>query len=259
MSHSLEMVCINLITRPDKRSFASHIFRVCGLDKNVVFYDAIPCDKGGRHGCFRSHISVIASAYERGVDHIIVFEDDVFPTLLYSKKRFDWCIDWVQKNKDIDMFFFGNYPFRSMNETIFPYLMAKHVKENPNLIYFVPVGFHSYCVSRSGMEKILNSTWKHAIEHEHFDVFVASLTNIKSICYVPCLFDQYSCSGSDNKPMHSLEAFLRNFKCMVDIFHWSYKISLFKFKLNVMMEYSLLYFVFCIIFIFAVWMCFVFI
>lgn len=234
---NLELVCINLVTRPDKRNHASRVFQICGLDNDVKFYDALPNSNGGRYGCFHSHMSVIAKAYEKGIEHLIVFEDDVFPTTLYSKSQFMWCVEWMQTNKDTDMFFFGSFPVKGPKESICPYLIAKHISGFPNLIHFLPVGFHAYCISRKGMEKILKSHWKDAIKNEHFDVFVAKMKSINSVCYVPCLFGQYSCFGSDNKPQDSLEVFMRNFHCMSDLFHWFFKVSLLKYKLNVMMEY----------------------
>jgi len=70
-----EIVCINLHERPDRYEKVKALFD--SLQMPVRFHQVDRHPNGGVEGCYTSHIQVITSAHERGLNNILIFEDDV--------------------------------------------------------------------------------------------------------------------------------------------------------------------------------------
>jgi GR25 family glycosyltransferase involved in LPS biosynthesis len=71
-----KIYCINLKHRPDRYISATKVFNDLNIP-NVEFYITEKSSKGGRYGCFESHINVIKKAYNEGYNNILIFEDDI--------------------------------------------------------------------------------------------------------------------------------------------------------------------------------------
>jgi glycosyl transferase, family 25 len=74
---------VNLIERPDRRREMENQFkRIGAVGPNVSFFDARrPRDAGefpslGARGCFESHFEILREAHAKGVDSVLVMEDD---------------------------------------------------------------------------------------------------------------------------------------------------------------------------------------
>jgi GR25 family glycosyltransferase involved in LPS biosynthesis len=221
------VICINLSTRQDKKQSVSKVFEALNIP--VQFYTAQPQpQKGGRYGCFHSHISVINKAYEDGLDTILIFEDDVVPSPTYNEASVEKAIAFLLDNKEhVDILQLGYLPFISASGTIMPYVNAQFVDDDRTFMKITPAGFHAYCLTRRGMHNIVNSDWKSKMEDEHVDIFVSSL-GLNGYCFVPTLFDQYSCLGSDNKSQSFIESIGRKFQCSSDKIYLMHKLSVLK-------------------------------
>ena len=64
-----KIICINLRNRTDWNESAKNVFNKLKIP-NVEFYFADKSSKGGRYGCFESHINVIKKAYIQDCDNI---------------------------------------------------------------------------------------------------------------------------------------------------------------------------------------------
>ena len=61
-----KIICINLKTRQDRYESALKTFQSLNIN-NVEFYFANKSPKGGRYGCFESHINVIKNVITKVV------------------------------------------------------------------------------------------------------------------------------------------------------------------------------------------------
>jgi hypothetical protein len=74
--------CISLPSRPDRRRAVALRFAEAGLAERVVFWEAVARAEDPARGCWESHASLMRHAAERGIDRLLVFEDDVLFTRL---------------------------------------------------------------------------------------------------------------------------------------------------------------------------------
>lgn len=226
-----KIVCINLIDREDKREYAQNVFRT--LQVNVDFFDAQRHPQGGRYGCFHSHMSVIADSYEKGVNRLLVFEDDVKISPSYHNDILQEVVTFLNDAaQDWDYVQLGHFPMTGEKMKFLPYATAQQVDGYPHILKFSGPGTHAYCLNRKGMKKILNSDWKKYISTAHFDVFLTTLNELKAFCVIPMLFEQKFCLGSDNTPISAEEYFERNFACLTDKTNLLYYASLIKYTIQ---------------------------
>jgi GR25 family glycosyltransferase involved in LPS biosynthesis len=221
-----DIVCINLEHREDRKRISQNIFKK--LNINCRFHTVKKHPKGGMYGCFDSHIQVIQDAYNKGLNNILIFEDDIKLTPSYTTSQFDICTEFMKYNKEWDIFFFGYIPCNTNRGSIKDLLNAEFV--NGHIIKYRPFATHSYCVSRKGMQKILNN-YKLDIGRIHVDQFYVNM-KLESYCTVPMLFDQHFCLDNDNEPFDSFEAFIRRFQCQAEMYNLLYRPTLLKYKLH---------------------------
>ena len=221
-----DIVCINLHHRLDKKQISQRIFNI--LDIDCRFFTVHKHPNGGIHGCFDSHIQVIQEAYDKGLDNILVFEDDIKVTPSYSQHQVEQCVNFMRSNKDWDIFCLGYMPANTARGSMSDLISASFV--NDHIIRFRPFGTQSYCISRKGMKKVLDSHEEY-IGKIHYDHFLVRI-KLESYCTVPLLFDQYFCLGSDNDAFDNYEAFIRRFQCQADTYNLLYKPTLLKYKFH---------------------------
>lgn len=221
-----DIVCINLEHRKDRKQVSENIFKQ--LNINCRFHTVRKHPKGGMYGCFESHIQVIKDAYNKGLDNLLIFEDDIKLTPSYTNSQLEICTEFMKTNKEWDIFFLGYIPCNTNRGSMKDLFNAEFV--NSHIIQYRPFATHSYCVSRKGMHKILNN-YKNHIGQIHLDQYYVNL-KLDSYCTVPMLFDQHLCLlGTDNEPFDSFEAFIRRFQCQADTYHLLYRPTLLKHKL----------------------------
>lgn len=221
-----DIVCINLHHRYDKKQISQSIFKL--LDIKSRFHTVHKHPNGGIHGCFESHIQVIQEAYDKGLNNILIFEDDIKVTPSYSKAQVEKCVKFMKSNKSWDIFYLGYLPHNTNRGSIQDFLTAEFI--NNHIIRFRPFATQAYCLSRKGMKRILD-TYKDYIGKIHVDQYIVNM-KLESYCTVPLLFDQYLCLGSDNDAFDSYEVFLRRFQCKADMYDLLYRPTLVKYKFH---------------------------
>lgn len=221
-----DIVCINLDHRTDKKNISQKIFNLLGI--NSRFHTVKKHPKGGIYGCFESHIQVIQQAYENKLNNIMIFEDDIKVTPSYSQLQVKECVDFMQNNKEWDIFYLGYFACNTSRGSVKDFISSKFI--NNHIIEFRPFATHAYCLSRKGMRKVLD-TYKNYIGKIHLDHYYVKI-KLDSYCTVPLLFDQYLCLGTDNESFDSFEAFVRKFQCNADLYHLFYRPTLIKYKYN---------------------------
>ena len=182
----------------------------------------------------------------------VVFEDDVIATDYYDEAQIAHAVKWMDENNSRwDLFFLGSIPItHSLGRWFSPYGRdgnavdvfpgEAHMElggenyEDPHIIKYRPVGAHAYVYSKRGVERVLNGLElgadpsdpmfvrcvKGQVDCEtyfiknpiHFDMYV-NTKRFESYIYVPSLFEQDWCIGSDNKPGSWAEAVGRSLTC----------------------------------------------
>jgi GR25 family glycosyltransferase involved in LPS biosynthesis len=220
------IICVNLVHRKDKRNRVSKVFDK--LQIPVQFYIAQSHPEGGRYGCFHSHMHVIQKAYKDGMQNILIFEDDVVPSPSYCVNSILRAISFIDDSKNnVDIFQLGYMPFVNERGNFIPYFRTSFTDTHRDVIKITGAGTHAYCLTRNGMHKILFSNWKKHIEDAHFDMFLVGL-QLNGYCFVPTLFDQNSCLGTDNKSRSMQESVVRTFACTADTVSLFHKTTLLK-------------------------------
>jgi hypothetical protein len=189
-----------------------------GISDLVQFYLVDKSDKGGMYGCFESHIKVIKDAYEKGLNNILIFEDDIIPTISYSVENILCGINFMTTH-DWDIFYYGYFPINEGYANIF---QADVV--HPNIIKYRPNATHAYCINRSGMKKILEK-YNDYIGKIHIDEYISMYLDINAYCLVPMLFVQYLCLPHDNEGQKLSHFMARKLQCVVEKTHTLYIVS----------------------------------
>ena len=138
-----ECYCINLYERDDRMQEAKKVFEK--YDLPVKFYRVYKDTESGKRGCFTSHVNIIKEAYDKQLDNILIFEDDIVCNLTkeeFDKKMVD-VYDFIDKN-DYDIFFLGSIP-DIFNKTV--------TKISKNIYQVNSYCTHAYILSKTGIEK----------------------------------------------------------------------------------------------------------
>ena len=218
-----DIICISLANRTDRRSHAQDIFKKLDIPARFMLVEKHP--QGGMYGCFQSHIQAIQKAYVSGKNTLLVFEDDLLPTDSYKEKHILHAIEFLEFIPDWDVFYFGYFVFNYNLNPRNSYLSADVVY--PHIVKYCPFGAHAYCLSRKGMQVILDKYISY-IGKVHYDIFLVEHCNLTSYCYTPMLFDQRLCFKSDIEAQNVFECVARNMQCMVDKTKALWRISVVK-------------------------------
>lgn len=227
-----DIVCINLDFRKDRRAEAQKYFTELNIPAR--FFTVRKHEKGGRYGCFDSHIKVLKYAQQNNYKNILVFEDDVMPTKGYNEKIINKAIDFMKTNDDWDIFYFG-YSFMNQNlQTIFT-----APNYNDDIIMYKPLLTHAFCYSQRGINTILK-TYKMFLGNIHYDQFLVNHKELKSYCILPLIFDQNWISGHNNSTHNTEEAFIRYIQPLGTYLQLNYNMSMLRYKWNEYMMYTLI-------------------
>lgn len=172
-----EIKCINLIERADKRLSFSKMMK----DDNISFsyFNAIKDTDNNSRGCFLSHAKIISDAYKKGVQRLLVFEDDACSIKKITSDEIAEIRRFLD-NEDWEIFLLGSYP------NIWNYTIKKIPKYNK--IYkghFLASG--AYILNRKGIEKYKDLKWGGKTKVIDKDVF---MKNKKSYGRLPRVYMQ---------------------------------------------------------------------
>lgn len=221
-----DIVCINLRSRPDRRKYMTSLLKKLMIP--CRFHTVTKHPKGGRYGCFESHIQVIQDCYDKGNNAIMILEDDILPSQSYSTNLFKHAIKFMKSHKDDwDIFYLGYIP---MDGHLRPHSFLRSHVVSKHIVKFNPLATHAYCLQRSGMKRILDS-YKKYIGKMHFDIFLSRLhPQMRSYCIIPMLFEQKLCIPHDNTTHTSLEWLARLMQCDIEKNRLLHGISMIKYQ-----------------------------
>ena len=120
-----------------------------------------------------NHIDIIRRAYNEGRENVLIFEDDVN---CLSSDNLKGSFDFV-KSDGWDVFFLGycQWPIPAS------YMVSKNIVRLTS-----PMGTMSYCLSRTGMKRILNYSIKHGNEI-HIDKIIGRDASLKKYGVFPSI------------------------------------------------------------------------
>ncbi len=174
--------CINLISRKDRFTHIQKFFLKYKVP--VIFYHPEKHPTSGIEGCFETHQNIIRMSYNKNHKKILIFEDDSIPTSRFTLKNMSKCIEFINTNKDWDLFFLGSTP--------------KNIKPtNFSDIYNAKCMLaHAYIVNNKVMKTILNYKFTKAI-----DLFYQDDTTLNTYAFIPNIFHQkYTTSDLNFSP-----------------------------------------------------------
>lgn len=165
-----KIFCINLIERDDRYYFMKKQFeKINPLIDNLTieFVRNYKHTKGGRFGCFDSHIQCVKKAWKENLDYCIIMEDDCVITdnFLQSLKESELLISQCKElGKKIDIIYSHDYGCIYCD---------KKITENIYRGKFL--GTACILIMRNFMKKILGE-YKKYIEKYHYDFFLTKIS-----------------------------------------------------------------------------------
>lgn len=221
-----DIVCINLRSRPDRRTYMTSLLKKLKIP--CRFHTVTKHPKGGRYGCFESHIQVIQDCYDAGNECIMILEDDILPSQSYSNNLFKNAIEFMKSHKeDWDIFYLGYIP---MDGNLRPHSFLGSQVVSKHIVKYNPLATHAYCLQRSGMKRILDS-YKMYIGKTHFDIFLSRLgPKMRSYCIIPMLFEQKLCFAHDNSTHTPWEWLARIMQCDIEKNTILHRVSMIKYQ-----------------------------
>jgi GR25 family glycosyltransferase involved in LPS biosynthesis len=177
--------CINLKERMDRKKNAEKEFSKIDIQPtDVIFLDFYRHKKGGRYGCYDSHMKVWNDFYINHPDKemCIIFEDDFKVTensIFFLKK----AVSFIKKNKDkVDFLFLHNTFVRYSEDSEY----GDKDKNRINDKYFINgYGFlaHAYIITRKYIKSIIKINYNTLPKPNGIDIDFDINMNINSSIY----------------------------------------------------------------------------
>lgn len=105
--------CISLQTRPDRMAAANAEIRRVGLGPLTTFYRPLPHPERPVQGIWESHRAVAQHALERGLQRVLILEDDIrFSRIPTAARLRRLAAQLAALPADWNIFFLGHWPFR---------------------------------------------------------------------------------------------------------------------------------------------------
>lgn len=225
-----DIVCINLDISKKRKQHCESIFNKFNIP--VRYFTVQKHPYGGIYGCFDSHIQIVKSAYERGLDNILVFEDDVMLSPSYSEEKLAKAVEFMQYSDEWDIFYFG-YPFLfETYETGLTSIQTHGIKVSKDIWQYNAGTTVALCYSRKAMEAILK-TYQDYIGVIHYDQYLVASIELNGFCITPIIFQQ-NFSLDFNIESHNLLEFVnRNLFYRIDaILNVTYNASKFHYDFS---------------------------
>lgn len=223
-----DIVCISLKNSIERQEHSIAEARRMGIPFRFHLVEKHP--EGGMVGCFMSHLEVIRDAYSRGIEKLMVLEDDFCATESYDETALTNALTFLQSTPDWERLQLGYVPLHNEYDVfgIIQFMMAPQV--HPSIIRFSGLAAHAYCLSRKGMQRLLEGTDRY-LSH-HVPVHIDKLFNAiliphgQSYCTAPFIIDQRWCFPTSNIPQSQLEYLFRQFQCKCEEYKIFYRLSL---------------------------------
>jgi len=217
--------CINLEDRKERYIQTKRVFDK--LNINVTFYHPQKHSTSGRIGCFESHVNIIRDCYNKQMNRILIFEDDIVDTPSYSDEKMKEIVTFLKHNEWIEYFQLG---YSICPHEVTNFFFSKNIHGN-EIIQYCGLLTHAYIVNRKGMERIL-ATWGYAAYEKemHIDKYYVKMFKNNSGAVCPILFDQNFCTESDNTaPPEIYLKILRSISCVSSRYKICYRVSIIRY------------------------------
>lgn len=225
-----DIVCINMTISTDRKEHIKMIFNKFNIP--VRFFTTEKHPNGGLYGCFDSHIQIIKSAYHRGLDNILVFEDDSMPSPSYSEEKLAKAIEFMKSSDDWDVFYLGYSFIFETYETGLTCLPSHGIRVSKDIMQYNAGTTHAICYTRKAIRKILD-TYQDYIGYIHYDQYLASEIDLKNYCILPMIFQQNFKLTNNIESLHGMEVIVRNIFYPIDAsLNVMYKISKFHYDIT---------------------------
>jgi len=177
-----KIYCINLYERLERYNFIKKQFEKYDLDVKFIRNNRHP--KGGRYGCFKSHIQVMKDAYDNNLDYCLIMEDDFY---IYDdpKSKINEIISFMKKYDSNILF--------SQERGLF--YVKKCIEQN---FYVGSVyGKNCYFISKKFIHISLNN-YKKYIGDWHFDRYYNEIFPTNEIYFTDNVIGKSYPFGLDN-------------------------------------------------------------
>lgn len=225
-----DIVCINLDISKERRIHCQKIFNEFNIPAR--FFTATKHQKGGLYGCFDSHVQIVKYAYETGLDNILVFEDDVMPSLSYSEEKLATAVEFMNSSDEWDIFYLGySFMFETF-KTGFTSISSHGIRISKDIIQYNAGTTVALCYSRKAMKKIIDTYFDY-IGIIHYDQYLSAFIDLKNFCITPIIFQQNLRFNYNIEAQHGMEIIMKNILYPIDYsLNFTYKMSKFHYDFS---------------------------
>lgn len=170
----IPIYCINLSERADRKEHVIKEFKKLDIDFSKVIFPVFSRDpRGGKYGCYDSHVKIWKDFYENHTaNHCLIFEDDFVTN--------DNCNDIINKgdefirnnNKEVDFLFLNN--------------LYSELPSTLNSNYFsrgISTDTHAYFISRNYIKTLINNYSYHWLNADGLPIDISINFNRKHMLY----------------------------------------------------------------------------
>jgi hypothetical protein len=226
------VVCISLRGATQRQQHMRELFRRIGLERRATLFVAEPSTRGGRVGCFESHIAVMRNCLaDARCCHALIFEDDAVETPAYDPAVIANAVAFMRRRPDDwDLLQLGYSvvdDWRVLGSVV-DLMRARTVA--PNVLRTASLGLHAYCIRRSLMERACTAATAVLSLPDtrvpHVDKWlIQGLARHRAACVWPMQFDQRWAFPSSNVPVSGLERNLRPYQHLLESWHLLFRLS----------------------------------
>ena len=222
--------CITIRANKERQASARAIADHLGIPMQFYYVDKHP--RGGAYGALHSHIQLVKMLYRKGIQNALIFEDDFVPTPGYSPQIMQDVVEFITTNKQWEILQLGYSPLKHVYDIswIYSFVNTQIVNKNKTIIKHIGLATHAYCLSRRGMQKIVEDSERVlAMETPPPPQIDAWYSHLLTHTYAtsPIQFDQKWCLPTDNIPQKFVEkVFYRPAQCYAEKYQLFYHLSL---------------------------------
>ena len=228
--------CISIAANRERQQSCMNVARDLGIPLQFHLVEKSP--QGGTLGCFMSHVELVKKLYDGGLRNALILEDDIVASKGYSGDVMTQVARFIETDNEWEILQLGYSPMTHYYDVMCLWKLMNAKRISSNIIQFMGLLTHAYCVSRKGMKRIVEESEKvvpyWGMGHE--TPYGAKLVGVDSwYCQIfkdnkgvyataPIQFDQKWCIPTDNRPTVLIERILwRRFQCYAEktkLFHY---------------------------------------
>lgn len=196
-----EIYCVNMKHRTDRWELSKKEFEKIGILDRVQRFDAVADSENPKKGFYESHMRIVKLAYEKKLNNVLIFEDDVAFYKNMCEKKLNKSIKILEKS-DWEFYYLGGCERRIRHRPTYNRMTQKWSGEYDDSIDYLwkckSVGWtQSYAINSNVFEYMVEryngDLWEEIVENNnsYLDWWYQQTFLPKTYITIPTVTTQY--------------------------------------------------------------------